>query len=479
MKYRFHIAHLAISCFVLSTLFAVSAAPAAEPQRPSRPNLIVIMVDDMGYAGPSCFGNPYFKTPEIDRLAEEGMRLTDFHSSGTVCSPTRAGLLTGRYQQRAGIEAVIHPVADHPEHRKGLKKVEATFAELLKQAGYRTGIVGKWHQGYTEVSETYHPQNHGFDEFIGYHSGNIDFVSHIGDHNRHDWWHGRQETREEGYATHLINRHAFDFIRRNRQEPFCLYLAHLAIHNPVQVPGDPVRRTEEGWNRWKPADEAERIEKYRGITLPIDEGVGQIRRTLAELGLERNTLVLFFSDNGASSDFPSGSPELRGGKGTVYEGGHRVPCIAWWPGRIAPGTSSAVPAITLDVMPTLLSLAGAAAPTERPLDGVDLSPILFEQKQVADRPLYWASLGNNGSRAEAMRQGPWKLVVQHPKARPGTFENERVELYRLDDDPGEKQDLAKQHPQQAAAMLEQLKAWYADTQATATEQPGGWLAEEE
>ncbi|TVS10972.1 MAG: DUF1080 domain-containing protein, partial [Planctomycetaceae bacterium] len=166
-----------------------------------RPNFVIIMVDDMGYEGVSCFGNPYFKTPEIDRLATEGMRMTDFHSSGNVCSPTRAGLLTGRYQQRAGIEAVIHPARAHPEHRKGLKKSEVTFAELLQSAGYATALIGKWHQGYVHNSEDYHPQNHGFDEFIGYHSGNIDFVSHVGDHNEHDWWHGRKKTKEDGYVT--------------------------------------------------------------------------------------------------------------------------------------------------------------------------------------------------------------------------------------------------------------------------------------
>ena len=225
---------------VISVAVTFTTAAHAE-----RPNLIVIMVDDMGYEGVSCFGNPYFKTPEIDRLAAEGMRLTDFHSSGTVCSPTRAGLLTGRYQQRAGIEAVIHPVADHPEHRKGLQQAEKTFAEALQEAGYATGLIGKWHQGYPQNSEDYHPQNHGFDEFIGYHSGNIDFVSHVGDHNQHDWWHGREETHEEGYTTHLINRYSLDFIRRAAEsaKPFCLYIAHEAIHNPVQVPGDPVRRT--------------------------------------------------------------------------------------------------------------------------------------------------------------------------------------------------------------------------------------------
>lgn len=443
----------------------------------AKPNLIVVMVDDMGYAGVSCFGNPYFKTPEIDRLAYEGMRLTDFHSSGTVCSPTRAGLLTGRYQQRAGIEAVIHPVSDHPEHRKGLRRTETTFGESLQAAGYVTGLIGKWHQGYTEVSEEFHPQNHGFDEFVGYHSGNIDFVSHVGDHYRHDWWHGRREAPEEGYSTHLINRYSIDFVRRHAKsdKPFCLYVAHEAIHNPVQVPGDPVRRTLDNWDRWKwqEVSKEERIAKYRGMTLPIDEGMGQLRRTLVELGIAENTLVLFFSDNGPSGDFPSGDDRLRGRKGSVYEGGHKVPAIAWWPGRITPGSVSDEPLISLDVMPTLLKLAEAPSP-KQPLDGVDLSPVLLHQKRLAPRPLYWASLSNRGTRNEALRDGEWKLVVNHPKAKAGTFENESIELYHLKTDPGEQTNIASKHPERAAAMLTQLKTWYADTQATATRQPGGW-----
>jgi len=457
-------------------LVVIGLSPLQSAEK-RKPNFVVIMVDDMGYEGVSCFGNPYFKTPEIDRLAREGMRLTDFHSSGTVCSPTRAGLLTGRYQQRAGIEAVIHPYADHPEHRKGLKKRENTFAELLTKAGYATGIIGKWHQGYPHNSKDYHPQNHGFDEFIGYHSGNIDFISHVGDHEKHDWWHGRKETHEQGYATDLINQYSVNFIDRNQDKPFCLYVAHLAIHNPVQVRNDPIRRTEEnGWTRWKPAGEAERIEKYKGMTLPIDEGVGMIREKLEKLGIADNTLVLFFSDNGAARDFPSGSPKLRGNKGSVYEGGHKVPFIGWWPGMIQPGTENNAPTITLDVMPTLLSLAGVKVPKARPLDGVDLSGLLLRGEAPEARPLYWASMGNNGSRSEAMREGPWKLVVTHPKAKPGTFENERVQLFRLDQDPSEKTDLSVKHPDKTAELLKKLKEWFDETQSTATKQPGGWLA---
>ncbi len=463
------------ACFLLVVL----ALPVTHAS--SRPNLIVIMADDMGYAGLSCFGNPYFNTPELDRLAAEGMRLTDFHSSGTVCSPTRAGLLTGRYQQRAGIEAVIHPASDHPEHHKGLQLSETTFAEALRGAGYTTGIIGKWHQGYPQNSEDFHPQNHGFDEFTGYHSGNIDFVSHVGDHYRHDWWHGRKETPEEGYSTHLINEYADKFVRRHAKEdePFCLYIAHEAIHNPVQVPGDPVRRTLDHWNRWdkKSASNEERIAKYQGMTLPIDEGLGQLRRTLTELKIEEDTFILFFSDNGPAGDFPSGDPSLRGSKGSVYEGGHKVPAIAWWPGQIKAGSESDAPLISIDIMPTLLSLADAT-PDSRKLDGVDFSRVILKNQSLEPRPLFWASLSNGGNRSEAMRDGPWKLNVFHPKSTPGTFENPTIELYRLDEDPSETKDLSSRFPDQAAAMRKQLESWYADTQATATAQPGGWLSRE-
>jgi len=184
--------------------------------------------------------------------------------------------------------------------------------------------------------------------------------------------------------------------------------------------------------------------------------------------------VLFFSDNGPSRDFPSGSPNLRGWKGSVYEGGHKVPFIAWWPDRIEAGTKSKTPGITLDVMPTLMSLAGAKPSPDRPLDGVDLSPVLFGGKGLPERPFFWASLGNNGSRAEAMRDGSWKLVVNHRKAKPGSFDNEKVELYQLDKDPREETDLATQQSKKAATLLKKLKTWYADTQETATPQIGGW-----
>ena len=460
---------------LLASLLAFVSISQTASAKTTRPNFVIIMVDDMGYEGVSCFGNPYFKTPEIDRLAAEGIRLTDFHSSGTVCSPTRAGLLTGRYQQRSGIEAVIHPRSDHPEHRKGLQKSETTFAEVLKDAGYVTGIIGKWHQGYPQNTDDYHPQNHGFDEFVGYHSGNIDFVSHVGDHYRHDWWHGRRETTEDGYTTHLINQHADAFIRRQAESeaPFCLYVAHEAIHNPVQVPGDPIRRTVDQWDRWKWQEHSpeERIEKFKGMTMPLDDGVGQLRETLVELEIDQETFVLFFSDNGPAGDWPD-TDDYRGRKGSIYEGGHKVPAIAWWPGTIQAGSSSDEPLISIDVMPTLLDFAQVSCDVK--FDGVSFRDVVTKQEQIPKRPLFWASLSNGGQRSEAMRMDRWKLVVLHPKADPGTFANPLVELYHLGRDPGETTNVAGEHPGIASGMLAQLTAWYTETQATATEQPGGW-----
>ena len=436
-----------------------------------RPNIIVMMVDDMGYAGPSCapYGNPNYKTPGMDQLAAEGLRFTDFHTSGTVCSPTRAGLLTGRYQQRAGIEAVIHPQDAHPEHRKGLKKSEITFAELFKQAGYATGIVGKWHLGYAKENPEFHPDNHGFDEFKGYHSGNIDYINHWGDHMEHDWWHGRKETVEEGYTTHLINRYALEFIEHHRDKPFCLYIAHESPHAPVQGPNDPIARGPGKEKRKTPREEA-----MKQMILEMDKGVTQVRDKLVELGLDKNTLFLFFSDNGDAPNTATGHPDFRGHKNHVYEGGTRVPAIAWWPGKIEAGAATDALSITLDIMPTILAVAGIETPKDRLLDGIDLSPVLFENKPAPGRPLFWSALSNVGVRSEAMREGPWKLVVQHPDALPGTFGNEKVELYRLDQDRGEENDLAATEPDRAAEMLAALKAWNAEVREDATPQPGGW-----
>lgn len=430
------------------------------------------MADDMGYAGLSSFGNPHFKTPELDRLAEEGLRFTDFHSSCPVCSPTRAGLLTGRYQQRSGVEAIVHPYSQHPLHYQGLHREEITFAEILQDAGYATGLIGKWHLGYANEQPKYHPQNHGFEEFIGYHGGNDDFINHIGDHFEHDWWHGKKEVYEEGYITHLINKYSLDFIKRHKDEPFCLFVSHEAIHSPFQGPGDPPQRlhTNDAMIRYPS------VALIQEMTDALDEGVGQLRQKLIELNLEKNTLVFFFSDNGGTSRNYSSHSDFRGTKGSVWEGGHRVPAIAWWPGNVNAGTVTNEVGISIDLMPTILKLANAPLPIGHFLDGIDLSPLLFEKAVLPERSLFWSYIGNTGNRQEAMREGPWKLVVDHPRATPGTFENEKFYLFNLEEDIGEETNLVDQHPERTSQMADQVKTWYHEVSSTATRQPGGWLA---
>ncbi|MEM7384767.1 MAG: sulfatase-like hydrolase/transferase, partial [Verrucomicrobiota bacterium] len=218
---------------LLTALLLVAAAPC-----PGKPNFIVILSDDMSYNGTSAFGG-WIKTPHMERMATEGMKFTDFHSNGTVCSPTRAAFLTGRYQQRAGLSGVVYADPSQRAHYTGLQDLERTLPEYLKEAGYETGLLGKWHLGY---HPPYNPTRHGFDRFRGFVSGNIDFISHRDNQNRHDWWHDRELKRMKGYVTHLINDDAVDFIEENREKPFFLYVAHEAVHSPFQGPKSKAQR---------------------------------------------------------------------------------------------------------------------------------------------------------------------------------------------------------------------------------------------
>lgn len=327
-----------VLCFILVGI-ALPICASAEP-----PNVIVIMVDDMGYGGVSCFDNSNFKTPEIDRLAADGMKLTDFHSNGSVCSPTRAAFLTGRYQQRTGLDQVVNADPKHPMHQLGMHDREWTFAEAVKSSGYATGLFGKWHLGY---KPEFHPMKHGFDEFVGFISGNIDAQSHRDRMGTEDWWQGLERKDEPGYHTDLINQHAVNFIEANQHKPFFLYVAHGTPHTPIQARGSKIQR---GPNRgqlpeWAPKetysnkrDQEDWI--IRHFILPVDEGVGLIRSKLEELGIAENTIIWFFSDNGAARANATNSELTRAQKGSFYEGGHRVPAVVWGPGRISPGSVS-------------------------------------------------------------------------------------------------------------------------------------------
>jgi len=455
-----HLPHRATTLLVIAVawLLAMPAPVGAFAPDSRRPNLVVILADDMGYGDASCYGNTAFATPHLDALAADGMRFTDFHSSGAVCSPTRAGLVTGRYQQRAGIPGVIF--ADPKQNRHhGLHTREVTFAELLQKAGYATAVMGKWHLGY---QKEFNPRHHGFDRFRGYVSGNVDYLSHYDRMGIYDWWDGLETVREEGYTTRLITKHAVRFIEENKDRPFCLYVAHEAPHSPWQGPLDPpVRGPDAAPGNAVRGDEIQRA--YREMIQEMDTGVCQIVSTLERLDLAERTLVFFFSDNGGT---PVGSNEpLRGHKGQLWEGGHRVPAIAWWPGHVEAGTTCDEPAMSLDLMPTLLALAGVEVPEGHKLDGASLLPALLDRRSLGERTLFWSYRDKL-----AMRRGPWKLVVT-PPSRKGRRSGEAVELYNLADDLGETHDLAEQFPDRARAMREAIRAWEAEVATGATRQP--------
>ncbi|WP_417382933.1 sulfatase-like hydrolase/transferase [Gimesia sp.] len=419
----------------------------------SKPNIVLIMADDLGYGDLSCYGSENCKTPHLDRLAANGMKFTDFHSSGAVCSPTRAGLLTGRYQQRAGIDGVVY--ADPKKNRHhGLQKNEITLAQCLQDAGYQTGMFGKWHLGY---QRQYNPTFRGFQQFVGYVSGNVDYFAHLDGTGVFDWWHNAELNREEqGYVTHLINDYAVEYIRQQREKPFFVYIAHEAVHYPYQGPEDqPIRK--EGVGDIKSAKRKDIANAYREMNTEMDKGIGKLVTVLKELNLTDQTFIFFLSDNGANQNGSNG--ELRGFKGSLWEGGHRVPAIACWPGQIVPGTVCEETVISIDLMPTILELANAKVPEGHKLDGVSLVSLLNKQMPLPTRQIFWEYNGKS-----AVRQGPWKLIMNQTRKEP-------IELYDLSQDLSETKNLADAQPQRVQRMQSALTAWRTDVKQSATPQP--------
>ncbi len=406
------------------------------------PNIILIMADDLGYGDLSCYGSRKINTPNIDALAKGGMKFTDYHSNGAVCSPTRAALLTGRYQQRAGIEGVIY--AKGSTRQTGLALKETTFAEVLKTRGYATGIFGKWHLGY---NVEFNPARQGFDEFRGYVSGNVDYHSHIDGAGFDDWWKNLEKVPEEGYCTDLITKHGIDFIERHKDEPFCLYLPHESVHSPYQGRNDPPERLPDG-KQGRKAKGKEIVRAYKEMVEVMDEGIGKIVETVKRLGLEHKTFIFFCSDNGATKNGSNGA--LSGHKGSLWEGGHRVPAIAYWPGRIKPGTVTSQTVLGMDMFPTMVSIAGAKLPAKLNLDGVDLLGMLTKDDKLPERTLFWRY-----SKQKAVRQGPWKLLVQ----------DDNVKLYNLDEDLGEKKNLTETKPEMVKTLQVELAAWEKEVSA--------------
>jgi len=422
-----------------------------------RPNIILIMADDLGYGDLGCYGNEKIATPNIDALAKGGMRFTDFHSNGAVCSPTRAALLTGRYQQRCGVEGVITA----KKHRdKGMALTEVTFAEVLKDAGYATGLFGKWHLGY-EVR--FNPTRQGFDAFRGYVSGNVDYHSHIDQTGIEDWWRDCDKVRETGYTTDLVTGHGVRFIERHKDAPFCLYLPHEAPHYPYQGRRDKADR-KPGHPEPIRGSRADTVGAYKEMVEAMDGGVGRIVRTVERLGLARRTFIFFCSDNGAVR--PGSNGPLAGWKGTLWEGGHRVPAIAYWPGKIRPGTVTDQTAMTMDLLPTMAAVAGAPLPSGLTPDGVDLSPVLERGGKLPERTLFWRA-----GRQKAARKGAWKLLVNPRRGRQRRQAGPaRVHLYNLAEDAGERKDLASAERKRVKGLRAELVAWEQTVSVNVTRQ---------
>lgn len=397
------------------------------------------MADDLGYGDIGCYGNSKCATPNLDKMAKEGIRFTDFHSNGAVCSPTRASLLTGRYQQRTGISGVV-TAANHRD--VGLAISEFTIGDMMKQQGYTTGIFGKWHVGYPAH---FNPIHNGFDQYIGFVSGNVDYLSHRDQEGYRDWWSQDQLTPDKGYSTDLITENSIKFIKQNREKSFFLYIPHEAPHYPIQVRESEIKRTDsdpKGETYKENRTKEELAECYREMITIMDEGIGDVINTLKELDLDDNTIVIFCSDNGGASlarNFP-----YRGNKGSVWEGGHRVPAIIWYPGKIDAGQESSTTLLTMDLMPTIAALTGGEVPKD--VDGIDFSKHILLKESLKERTLFWEHHNN-----AAVRDGDWKLILKNKAKIP--------QLYNLKNDPKESNDISSQHPEIVKQMLKKLKEW--------------------
>jgi len=399
-----------------------------------RPNIIVIISDDQGYADIGVQGCQDIATPNIDSIAHNGIRFTNGYVSCPVCSPTRAGLATGRYQQRFGHEFNTGPPPGGLEEHVGLPLTEVTIADVLKSAGYVTGAVGKWHLG---MVPHFHPFKRGYDEFFGFlHGGHSYTDPGLGTFN--PILRGTEPVDEKEYLTDAFSREAVAFIQRHHDKPFFLYLAYNAVHTPLQTP----QRYQDSFGHI--TDKKRRV--YAGMLTAMDEGIGKLLAKLRELDIEEDTLLFFFSDNGGPTQANgSRNDPLRGTKGTMFEGGIRVPFLIQWPRCLKSGQIYEHPVIALDILPTAAAAAGADLPKDRRIDGVNLLPYLTGEKKMPPHDsLYWRAGQNH-----AVRKGNWKLVRSANETG----------LFDLASDIGESRNLSQERPDVLKEMQEAFERW--------------------
>ena len=449
----------------LAGLFSVVLAPRRS-EAADRPNVIVILADDLGYGDLSCYGHPKFKTPHLDQMAAEGAKLTQFNTPMPFCAPTRAALLTGRYPFRCGMNGNPAPDGGPVADAMALSASEVTLAQLFKQQNYATGMVGKWHLGHQHAEQM--PTGRGFDEYLG--------ILYSNDMRPVQLMEGTMPIEYPVVQATLTRRYtarAIDFIERKQATPFFLYLAHVMPHKPLATTEDFYKKSGAGL--------------YGDVLLDLDEGIGQVFAKLKQLNLDEKTLVIFASDNGPW--FGGSTGGLRGMKGSTYEGGFRVPCIARWPGRIPAGHVNHSPAVMMDLFATSLAAADIATPADRIIDGRDIMPLFTTDAKSPHAAVF----GQQAARLATVRNDRWKLHVVPPRDnfaslnKPGArwidprgpdgvtilapyeqyqpadhpgvltgVEPKPMQLFDLESDPAEQADVAAQHPD----VVAELKALY-------------------
>jgi len=436
--------------------FAVRSAFGESSRR--KPNFVFILIDDLGWADLSCYGSTFYETPNIDRLAGEGMRFTDAYAACPVCSPTRASILTGKYPARLHLtDWITGHVAPRaklkiPDWKMYLDHAEVTLAEALKTAGYVSASIGKWHLG----GEDYYPGKQGFDVNIaGYDKGQPPtyFYPYRVDRK----WNNRIPTlsggREGEYLTDRLTDEALKFIESNRDKPFFLYLSHYAVHTPIEAKPELVPKYRA---KVKPGQRQHNPE-YAAMIQSVDEGVGRVMAKLDELGLTDDTVVIFMSDNGGLSgigdwlNITSNYP-LREGKGTAYEGGVREPMIIRWPGVVEPGSVCSVPVTSIDFYPTMLEMAGVKGDPNHVVDGVSLVPLLKQEGEIDREAIFWHYPHYHITTPfGSVRKGDFKLIEY--------YEDGRLELYNLREDIGEENNLVNIMPEKARELRKLLHDW--------------------
>ena len=465
---------LACLCLLLSLALPTAAQEAQGTKEiATKPNVVLIVADDLGWNAVGYHGG-FTETPHIDSIAERGAALGHFYVS-PMCSPTRAGLMTGRYPIRFGMaRTVVRPWADF-----GLPPEEVTLPERLAEVGYpNRGAFGKWHLGH--LRPEWHPLMQGFTEFKGHYNGAEDYWTHDRD-GENDWHVGDEPLEEEGYQTDLVGAAAADFIRRHAEaaksgEPFFAYVPFMAPHDPLQVPEDRIKPL--GGNAGK------KKETLAAMVAVLDDNVGRILNALEETGTLENTLIIFMSDNGGTGGIRGNNRPLRGSKLSAWEGGIRVPAAVWWPGQIEGGNTVDAPLINLDFLPTILAAAGSPVADADDLDGVNVLPTLRGEGTPAPRDLY-AYHGQGGEETEwlSIRTGDgWKLLIHGPDVRRperwGTPDHE-VALFRIDEDPNEENDLKAEHPDVVERLGEKLVAFRElqpeDAEGAPNQPPAGFV----